>query len=420
MKRLVAPVRVFREVLRRITRERAHGLDWPVGRSQWGDSLELILAPASSGVERTLRVVLTDDFDPPRWLPPPCAGVLLVGRERRRGRAVGFLARSPVDLEPLDCVQLIGPGMHRIPLAGSRSLPDLQQDSGDGSPLRRWSRTIGALGPAWRRLVRLRFGLVGAGRTGSVFARLLLRIGVRHLTLIDPDVMERFNLGESDDCLVESDAGRPKVDALADALRALYPRADIRCVHESISHVCSFDAARACDMLVCSADHDSARLATACVALLFCRPLLDVATGIHREAPNRMGASVRLVLPGRCLLCTGGLRVVDAGRALRSAEAERAFHAGRDWRTERAGSLASLNHLAAALGLRMIEDLLLERIRDTTWLQLEYDSSGRVATAYPPLPEIHDTAPCRLCATLAGMGDDGLALVPGLIRSMER
>jgi len=63
--------------------------------------------------------------------------------------------------------------------------------------------------------------------------------------------------------------------------------------------------------------------------------------------------------PGRCLLCSGGLRdESEARRALASAEAERLLRESpADWRQQRAGSLASLNALAAGLATRIIEDL---------------------------------------------------------------
>lgn len=117
MNRIVAPYSILREALRRITRQGERSTEWPVGLSKYNNTLELIMAPASSGLEHTLRIVLTDDFTPPQWLSPDCAGLLLVGRQRRRGQATGYLVRGPIDVEPLDSVQIVGPGMHTIALA---------------------------------------------------------------------------------------------------------------------------------------------------------------------------------------------------------------------------------------------------------------------------------------------------------------
>jgi len=420
MNKLVAPQEVFRKALRRVISERGRSMEWPVGLSRYNNTVELIMAPASSGLRQTLRIVLTDDFAAPRWLSLDCAGLLLVGRESRRGMAAGYIPQGPENLEPLDCIYIVGPGMHRIPLQTASSSPDLTPESVDPDSRIRWSRTIGVLGPVWHRLINLHFALIGTGRTGSVLARLLLRIGVRRLTLVDPDVLELFNLGEADDCLSESQIGRPKVDVLADALRLLYPWADIQPISESVTHIRSLQAVKACDILLCCTDHDSARLAATCAAALFCRPLLDVGTGITRRPFSRMGASIRLILPGQCLMCTGGLRVTEAQQVLRSSTTEQTFRTSRDWHQERMGSLASLNYLAAALAQRMIEDLLAERIQDTTWLQLEFDQRGRIEITYPPLPPTTDASHCRVCSALAGRGDEGLAEVPRLIHNSDR
>jgi hypothetical protein len=102
---------------------------------------------------------------------------------------------------------------------------------------------------------------------------------------------------------------------------------------------------------------------------------------------------------------------------LASAEAERAASAGRDWRVERAGSLRSLNQLAASVALRLWEDFVAERVPESTWVHLEFDPAGRLDVAYRPAPP---PTPCRLCG-LIGLGDDGLIRATELLQeSPER
>jgi molybdopterin/thiamine biosynthesis adenylyltransferase len=50
-----------------------------------------------------------------------------------------------------------------------------------------------------------------------------VRLGVRSLTLIDPDAIEAHNLGEMD-TVTEEDLGAFKVEALAKRLRSLGPK----------------------------------------------------------------------------------------------------------------------------------------------------------------------------------------------------
>jgi hypothetical protein len=420
MNRLTFPFPCFRQSLRDLLRQPTRPLRCPVGLSRWEGNVELLVAPSDTRTRhawrdhehrRTLLLSLTDDFTPPP-LPADCAGILLIGHTQQRGQARGFVQLTPNQVEPIHTLRLVGAGMFTLPLTSSPLHPFTP------SPLQeRWSRTIGALGlDAYQRLISLRYALIGVGRTGSSLALALARLGVRHLTLIDPDPIEPHNLGEMEG-VTDADLGKPKVEALADHLRAQFPNFPIFQfpIPASITHLRALHAAQASDVLFCCCDHDSARLATAAIAALFCKPLMDVATGIfqipnpndqtpnlnvptnsptHRagtEAPplpltrRVMGADIRLILPAEtCLLCWGGLRdETGARRALASADAERALYAQRDWRRERAGSLASLNHLAVSLALRLWEDFLSERVHTSTWVHVEFDDAGRLTVSYP-------------------------------------
>ena len=267
----------------------------------------------------------------------------------------------------------------------------------------RWSRTVGALGAAaWRRLVTLRYAIVGCGRTGSLLAHDLAALGVRHLVLVDPDRLERHNLGEMAG-VGETDLGRPKAEALARHLAGTFPWVRPEPVVASVTARRSLQALLSCDVLCCCADRDSARLATAILAVLYLRPLLDIGTGVlipRGAAQPVMGADVRLLLPGEgCLLCVGGLVAPEeARRNLQSPQVEGSGRGG-EWRRERAGSLRSLNQVAVGLALRLWEELVAERRREGAWLRLTFDPEGRPALQV--LPRQPDPN-CPLCRYLAG------------------
>jgi hypothetical protein len=326
------------------------------------------------------------------------------------GGARGYLAAArdvadqesaaPTALRSADAVMVVGPGMALVELLAS--------PAAGAAPARRpdersWSRTIGALGPeTWRRLTALRAALAGCGRIGASMAEGLVRLGIE-VDVIDPDVVELHNVGEM--ALVRpDDVGRRKVDAVASALG---PRA--RAVPASVLSPSGLVACKRADVLVCSADRGSARLASAALAALFLRPLLDVGTGIFGDGPSRrMGADIRLVLPGSCLLCCGGLgdeaALAAAARGIAAPAARPATSPG-GWRRERSGSLSSLNGVAVGLGLRQLEDLVGGRTSGTNWLRLEFDPAGT------PTLEPRQPAPgrdCPLCR-LTGAGDNGLS-----------
>lgn len=75
--------------------------------------------------------------------------------------------------------------------------------------------------------------VVGCGSVGSSMADVLVRHGVGGFTLVDPDVVEAPNLSRS--VYRHGDIGRPKVEALADHLRAVDPATQVELVRQPLS-----------------------------------------------------------------------------------------------------------------------------------------------------------------------------------------
>lgn len=338
-------------------------------------------------------------------IPAGCSAVLEIAPY---GKAVG---RVLIDGEvfQIDRFVLRGPGMHTVDLvdrgdAHNHLLTAIPTAGG------LYSRTIGALSAeVFKRYQDTQYAIPGCGRNGSHVADVLARHGVRRITLIDEDRIEPHNIAEM--ALVsESDIGRLKVSAVAGELRRRHSTT-ITEVSHSISHLFSLLDVRDCDVIICTVDHDGARLAAQIIATIFGKILIDIGTGIHGSGDLReMGADVRLLIPGEaCLLCLGGLRnEAEARRMLTSADEERGIHASRDWQAERTGSLLSLNLLAVSTALRAWEDFLAERIEHSTWVRLFFDPRGHLETLYPAIPS--HFAPCPLCA-LAFAGNSGLSHV---------
>jgi predicted dinucleotide-binding enzyme len=348
---------------------------------------------------------------------PGTVGTLGVGDGPLRGTLWGAVQVGRHHL-PLDVLQLVGPGMFRLVLArppaafqetpSTFNVPDAAV-SPTAPAL--WSRTIGALGgvAVWQRVVGLRIAVIGVGRTGSLVATTLARLGCRHLSLIDPDRLEPHNLGEMDS-VYRADVDCYKVAAVVEMLHTYASGA-----YATFPVPVTADSARtACtqaDVLICCVDNNAARLATAMLATCYHKVLLDVGTGIALHAPGApapphddrtMGADVRLVLPGDGrLLCWGSLTNVD--QAVDDLLHPRPLEAQPAWRTQRAGSLRTLNQLAAAVGVQMLQDLVIERIQTSLWAHVMVDPHGRVQVQYPS-PRPAGATPCRLCAR-AGLGD---------------
>ncbi|MGH8549014.1 MAG: HesA/MoeB/ThiF family protein [Methylococcales bacterium] len=272
----------------------------------------------------------------------------------------------------------------------------------------RWSRTIGGLGDqtVWDRLIRLRIGIIGCGRSGSLVAGMLARSGVRTLSLIDPDILEAHNLGEMD-CILDTDLDRSKADSIADTLKISLSGTEIRIepVIAGIEAPVAWQALKNCDVLFSCVDNDAARLRATFLASQYHKVLIDIGTGVFFSdddlaQPRRtMGADVRLIFPGSsCLVCYGSVsHYAEAIATLASARDNQVEH----WQNRRAGSLRSMNQIAAGIAVQLLQDLVAERIHDSTWVHIEFGSDGRINVTYP---EPSRNTRCSVCAH-SGQGD---------------
>lgn len=82
------------------------------------------------------------------------------------------------------------------------------------------------------RLAASSVAIIGCGGLGSNAAAMLLRSGVRTLTLIDFDVVEESNLNRQ--LYFRDQLGRPKPDALAETLRRIDPDVRLTLVGERV------------------------------------------------------------------------------------------------------------------------------------------------------------------------------------------
>jgi len=400
-----------------------HGLARLPGRLLWlihrddapardGHRLTFAAADRPDGVGDALRIALgASGHD-------PCGVTLAISLGvGPAGGLAAAAARGTTGWDRVDALALVGPVTVRVDLADGLTWDRIEPPGSVPPPEGLLSRTAGALGAdAFARLRRLRVALIGCGRLGSLVAEGLAAAGPAMVSLIDPDVVEEHNLAESAG-VTAADVGRPKAEALADLLRRL-PGAGhtvVIPVPHSVLTLPALAAVKPADLIVACADSPAARLAAAVLAAAYLKPLLDVGSAIlpgpQGRGDRRMGVDVRLVPPGRCLACFGGLAGLAAARdSLRGGATPR--RAG-DFRAERLGSLRSLNTLAVGFAQTLLEQALAGRVRDAVWLQLDVDSSGLPRLRHPEPPPARD---CPLCA-LAADGDAGLA---GLADTLER
>src|SRR5262249_37374857 len=126
---------------------------------------------------------------------------------------------------------------------------------------------------------------------------------------------------------------------------------------------------------------------------------------------RRMGADVRLILPGDgCLLCHGGLAHYREALETLTSGREAAKASGLSGRHDRTGSLRSLNQLAASVGMSLLLDLAAERVTGSRWTQLERDDTGRLNLSETQGGAPSQTSDCPVCIR-AGRGDDPIEAI---------
>ena len=108
-----------------------------------------------------------------------------------------------------------------------------------------------------KRLAEVRVLVVGVGGVGSWCAEALVRTGLGHITLVDDDTVAESNVNRQCPATAAT-VGRPKVEAMAERLRAINPQADVtaKCERfERFEGVGKFDAVvDAIDSVDCKAE----------------------------------------------------------------------------------------------------------------------------------------------------------------------
>ena len=150
---------------------------------------------------------------------------------------------------------------------------------------------------ALARIERSRVLVIGAGAIGNEVAKNLALVGVRRLTLVDPDRVELSNLNR---CIFfrESDTGRRKVHVARRALRTAAPATEVAAVARPIQE--APDEVWGADAVALCVDDEFARYYVN-ARLLGGRRRIPVVNG----AMGRTWAETSVLVPGQtaCLVC---------------------------------------------------------------------------------------------------------------------
>jgi len=181
-------------------------------------------------------------------------------------------------------------------------------------------RTRQAFGDGTNNLLRsLSIGVAGCSGTGSWVVEMLGRLGVGHLVLVDPDTIETKNLNRIVNSTIDdANMKRSKVDALADAVRAMGFETNVNTHSKDLDHPDVIRDLASCDFVFGCMDSADGRDMLNRIATYYLVPYVDV--GVRLDADGRGGieqicCAVHYLIPGGSSLLSRGVITSDQVQA---------------------------------------------------------------------------------------------------------
>jgi hypothetical protein len=175
-----------------------------------------------------------------------------------------------------------------------RPIPDLEDV---------WTPLICSLGvDEWIQLTKLHFGIIGVDEIGREVTEGLVGLGAQYLTVFD-NVQSTVN---------------SRMNVIKQAL-------DITSANRGIGDWSTIRMLKECDVVICCQQEEAVQLLVSYICSVYCLPLLVVSSKVHWEKGKQQRRfDCRLILPGACLLCLGGLYAEsEARRRLQSSKRSR-------------------------------------------------------------------------------------------------
>lgn len=183
-----------------------------------------------------------------------------------------------------------------------------------------FDRNVRAFGGTVQRvLADLRIAVVGCGGTGSSVAEQLVRIGVRHLTLLDPDKLSDSNVTRVYGSTA-AEVGRAKVDVLGDHLLRIAPDVSDERIPSMITVEAAARSLTGADVVFGCTDDNAGRLVLSRLATYLLAPVIDCGVLLSSDGEGRLegiDGRVTVLHPGAaCLVCRGRIDVARAASEL--------------------------------------------------------------------------------------------------------
>lgn len=244
----------------------------------------------------------------------PYYGALIFSPRAEGFAFTGYIQREGDATTQIDRVLAVG---DRFRITQSAHLPARMT-----SPI--FDRSVRALGGAVQQaLGELHVGVVGCGGTGSAVAEQLVRLGVRHMTLVDPDHLSDSNITRVYGSAM-ADVGEPKVNVLSGHLKRIAP--DLRCELIQAMVTATEPARRLsmCDLIFGCTDDNAGRLVLSRLATYMLIPVIDCGVLLTSDSNDQLtgiDGRITTLAPGlACLVCRDRVDLRQASAELLTPE----------------------------------------------------------------------------------------------------
>lgn len=271
-----------------------------------------------------------------------------------------------------------------------------------------WDRQVRAFGFEGQAALRsAHVCVVGCGGTGSLVVQQLAHLGVRNITLIDPDTIEVTNLNRvvgAD----KNDVGAAKVDVAADMVRKIGFDTNVEVHIGDVRDQASAELLTTADAIFSCTDSHSSRAIINQIAYQYFIPTFDVGVAIQAEGGKvkRIVGRAQMLAPGLgCLVCGNILDWAEVRRELQSDE-ERALDRYIVGHNEPQPAVISLNSTVSSLAVTMFMAAF-AGVPANARLQFYDGVDGRIRSA-----SIKPSPTCVVCSAAGAFGKAGSWPIP--------
>ena len=179
--------------------------------------------------------------------------------------------------------------------------------NGTTPPAKQFDRNIRAFGGDIQQILGdLRIAVVGCGGTGSAVIEQLVRLGVRHLQLFDPDTLTAGNVTRVYGSYLD-DVGEPKVNVSSAHVKRIAPDADVTTAQSKITSESTARLLLDADIVFGCTDDNAGRLVLSRVASYLLTPVIDCGVLLSSGPGGHLvgiDGRVTVLAPGAaCLVC---------------------------------------------------------------------------------------------------------------------